>query len=142
MYFHSGASTAPTASHDVSGREQSSRRVSREEVRLVSGIQYLFSLCGCSGRAGLVISRGLVLPGVHFFPFLQIRFLKGIATSDPYWLIPAHPFGHDDGSEGNGIDQQTLVEPSRSQQKVDRIVLDSEVQTLRSALRTPRCHHV
>ena len=77
---------------------------------MVLGAQYPFSLCGCSGRAGLVTSRGIVLPNVHFFPFVQRHFQKGIATSDPFFFS-AHPFGHKDGAERNSMDGQTPVGP-------------------------------
>ena len=40
------------------------------------------------------------------------------------------------------MEKQILVEPGKSLQKVDRIVLNCQVQKQSGALRTPRCHHV
>ena len=130
MYFHDGASKVPTASHDDLGKEQSSRCVSREEVRSSSRVFCTLSVFGCRSWARLVFSGGIVLRDVHLFPFLEVSLLKGFSTSDPERPTPANPFSHRDGAEGSCMDVQTSVERGKSQHKVVETVLDPDVQTL------------
>ena len=100
---------------------------------VILGLLYSFSLCGSSGRAGPVLSGDIALFDVHVFPVPPAyAFWMGFSTSDPKSFVPAKPLSHWDGAEGNWYEMyiQTPVEPGKSQQKVERIVLDSDVQTL------------